>query len=290
MRPTPASTIRRTISVLVGVLGAFLGLQEGVLAQVRSTTQQTMFGSRTLGGFPTAGTRTFSGSSLTGSSLGGSSLSGFGSSSLGRTSSLGSLGTGTLGRSGLGGSTGSLQLTGSERFMRGARQPGQFVGADTRDVSGILSTLGSGARMMSNQNFNARAISGQGRTRVNQPGAQPGGAAGGRTGRGTRSGEQLAVTLELGFEPPVASSPEVLSSSMTAKIGLSKRIQALQPIQVLLTEEGTAVLRGVVATPHDRELAAQWVLLEPGVRSVRNELQVGQTSTGSSGPGPVQNP
>ena len=286
MRRTTASTMRGTIPVLVGVLGALFGLQEWVLAQVRSTTQQTMFGSRTLGGFPTAGTRTFSGSSL-----GGSSLSGFGSSSLGRTGSLGSLGTGSLGRSGLGSSTGTLQLTGSERFMRGARQPGQFVGADTQDVSGILSSLGSSTRMMSNQNlnFNARAITGQGRSRVNQPGSQPGGA-GGRTSRGTRSGEQLAVAVQLGFEPPAASGPQVLSSSLTAKIGHSKRIQALQPIQVLLSEDGTAVLKGVVATPHDRELAAQWVLLEPGVRSVRNELEVGQTSPGSAGSGAVQKP
>ena len=280
--------MRRTTTVLAIALGTLFGLQEWVLAQVRSTTQQTMFGSRTLGGFPTAGTRTFSGSSLTGSRLGGASLSGFGSSSLGRSGNLGSLGTGMLGRSGLGGSTGSLQLTGSERFMRGARQPGQFVGADTQDVSGILSTLGSAARMMSNQNFNARAIFGQGRTRFNQAGAQPGGGA--RTGRSGRSGEQLAVAIELGFEPPAPAAPEVLSSSLTTKIGQSKRFQTIQPIQVLLTKDGTAVLRGVVAAPYDRELVAQWVLLEPGVRAVRNELQVGQASTGSSGSGPVQNP
>ncbi len=270
------------------LLLAVLGMQMEAFGQLSATSRQTMFGSRTMGGFPTAGTRTFSGSSLGGTGLGRTSLSGFGSSSLGRT---GTLGTGSsLGRSGLGTGTGSLQLTGTERFMRGARQPGQFVGADTQDVSGILSTLGSGARTMSTQNFNARAISGQGRSRVNQPGNQPGGGGPGRTGRGSRSAPPLAVAVELGFEPPQAAPPAVLSQTLTAKIGQSKRIQTIQPIQVLLAEDGTAVLRGVVASQHDRELAAQWLLLEPGVRSVQNELEVGRASTGQSAPEPGQNP
>jgi len=286
------SAMRQT-TVLLGIAFVVVfGIAHEGLAQVRSTTQQSMFGSRTLGGFPTAGNRTFSGSSLSGSSLGGSSLSGsgFGSSSFGRTGSSGLGGGSSFGRSGMGTGTGigGLQTGSTERFVRGNRQPGQFVGADTQDVSGILSTLGSGSRTMSNQNFNARAISGQGRNRVNQPGAQPGGAA--RGARGGRSGEQLAVAVELGFEPPAASAPEVLSDALTTKIGQSKRIQTVEPIQVSFVD-GTAVLRGVVATPHDRELAEQWMLLEPGVRAVRNELTVaGKASSEASRSEATQSP
>lgn len=278
-------TTVKAIGILAAVLMAGIGRQERVFGQLSSTSRQTMFGSRTLGGFPTAGTRTFSGSSL-----GSSSISGFGSSRLGRT---GTLGTGSsLGRTGLGIGTGlgSLQLSGTERFMRGARQPGQFVGADTQDVSGILSAVGAGARGMSAQNFNARAISGMGQSRLNQPAAQPGGGGGGRTARAARSAaDQLAVTLQLGFQAPQVSNPAVLSETLTAKIGQSKRIQALRPIQVLLAEDGTAVLKGVVATPHDRELAALWLLLEPGVRAVRNELEVGLSGSGQTAPDSAQN-
>ncbi|MHB1034225.1 MAG: BON domain-containing protein [Pirellulales bacterium] len=42
----------------------------------------------------------------------------------------------------------------------------------------------------------------------------------------------------------------------------------------------TAVLRGVVASTHARDLAEQMVRLEPGIWNVRNELQVaGQPET-----------
>lgn len=284
--------MRQTTVFLGIVFVVVFGIAHEGLAQVGSTTQQSMFGSRTLGGFPTAGNRTFSGSSLGSSSLSGSGLgsSSFGSSSFGRTGSSGLGTSSSFGRSSMGSGTGmgGLQTGSTERFVRGSRQPGQFVGADTQDVSGILSTLGSGSRTMSNQNFNARAISGQGRNRVNQPGAQPRGGAQG--GRGGRSGEQLAVAIELGFEPPAVSAPEVLSTTLSTKIGQSKRIQTIEPIQVSLVD-GTAILRGVVATPHDRELAAQWILLEPGVRAVRNELTVaGKASSETSRSEPAQTP
>lgn len=268
----------RTIALGWATLAVLAWTSSG-WAQIRATTQNSMFGSRTMGGFPTAGNRTFSGSGLGSSSFSGSSGGGssFGRSSLGSTGGLG--GSSSFGQSSFG-SGGGLQVNSSERFVRGARQPGQFVGADTQEVGSILGSLGAGTRTMRNQNFNVRSISGQqSRPRVNQPGAQAGvGARGGRVGRAS---EQLAVAVELGFEPPSAMGSEVLSTTLTEKIGQSKRIQTLEPIQVSLAE-GTAILRGVVATPHDRELAEQWILLEPGVRSVRNELTVRKTE--NSGP------
>jgi osmotically-inducible protein OsmY len=64
----------------------------------------------------------------------------------------------------------------------------------------------------------------------------------------------------------------------------------VEPIQVSFVD-GTAVLRGVVATPHDRELAEQWMLLEPGVRAVRNELTVaGKASSEASRSEATQSP
>ena len=57
----------------------------------------------------------------------------------------------------------------------------------------------------------------------------------------------------------------------------------ITPIRVVMEAE-TVTLRGVVQTAHDRVLAEQLALLEPGVRRVRNELTVGPVGPAPSGP------
>jgi len=51
------------------------------------------------------------------------------------------------------------------------------------------------------------------------------------------------------------------------------------PVDVSIRNQ-TAVLRGVVATEHDRTLAGHLARFEPGVRQVNNELTVAASSTG----------
>ena len=47
-------------------------------------------------------------------------------------------------------------------------------------------------------------------------------------------------------------------------------------------EQGTAILRGVVATEHDRGLAERMTKLEPGVRRVENLLTLAPASESPS--------
>ncbi len=263
-----------------------------------STSRSTMFGSSSMGGLPTAGNRTAFGSSSSGrssSSFGSSSLGGssFGSSSLGG-SSLGSggssFGSGGRGGSSLGGSSlgsgGAGQLNASDRFVRGNRQPGQFVGSDTQDVQNMLRSMGATGgvqglnnRAMGNMTGGRNTGRGNQANRANQPGAnQPGG------GRG--SAADLAVTISTGFQAPSPPAATVVAG-LSERLTKMKGIQRLSPIQALMSD-GTVVLQGEVASPHDRALAEQLAMLEPGVRSVRNELLV--RPSGPTPPAPASIP
>jgi osmotically-inducible protein OsmY len=51
-----------------------------------------------------------------------------------------------------------------------------------------------------------------------------------------------------------------------------------------------AVLRGTVATVELRQIAEQLALLEPGVSSVRNEIQVRPTASSDSPPDMIATP
>lgn len=155
------------------------------------------------------------------------------------------------------------QVSGNERFVRGSRRPGQFVGADNADTSNLMSQLSSLGQQ------------GQGLQRNNNNNANPNRTQG-NAGLGARR-VQPRVQLSLGFDYRTAGPTEqatVLQNRFTtaARPGLRGRV-------IVNLEGRTAVLRGNVATEHDRVLAEQVALLEAGVSSVRNELQVVQTET-----------
>jgi osmotically-inducible protein OsmY len=63
----------------------------------------------------------------------------------------------------------------------------------------------------------------------------------------------------------------VIQSELSASLQNLVGRNGLRPIEVTL-QGRTAVLRGGVATPHNRDLAARLALLEPGVDQVQNEL------------------
>jgi osmotically-inducible protein OsmY len=67
--------------------------------------------------------------------------------------------------------------------------------------------------------------------------------------------------------------PVLSQSQIATRIKSRPGFQALGPIEVLL-DQRTIILRGTVATAHDRELAARLALLEGGVDNVSNELTV----------------
>jgi len=162
------------------------------------------------------------------------------------------------------------QVTGNERFVRGARQPGQFVGADRADSNNIMSQLSSMAQQ------------GQLGPQRNNQTTNPNRTQGGR-------GQQRPmprVVLDIDFDYPTAA-PTVAAVAIQNRFTASPR-PGLRGRVIVNLEGRTAVLRGSVATAHDRVLAEQVALLEGGVDQVRNELTV-STPPATATP-PVANP
>ncbi|HUT95440.1 MAG TPA: BON domain-containing protein [Thermoguttaceae bacterium] len=68
---------------------------------------------------------------------------------------------------------------------------------------------------------------------------------------------------------------------MATRLEKSSWLRPQSPMEVAI-EGGTAILRGVVATEHDRVLAERVAKLEPGVRQVENLLTLAPASESPS--------
>jgi BON domain len=87
--------------------------------------------------------------------------------------------------------------------------------------------------------------------------------------------------IAVGFE---ASSPaDSPAATVAGLIRRNDRIRQLSPISVTLQNE-TAILRGRVATEHDRQLVELLTRFEPGVWQVKNELTVGEQVSAPTAP------
>jgi hypothetical protein len=177
--------------------------------------------------------------------------------------------TGSSGSSGASGGTADQNIALTARNMAPAvttqQQRGAFVGADSSDTTNARSLQATNARNQSANNGLAQLqnLFSQGMQNINQ---------------GNRAGAQvqIPVALKLGFTPqPV--SPARFQAFQTRLTKLPS-IRFMGPASVTL-EGRTAVLRGTVATPEDRELAEALAMMEPDVRIVRNELTVDSSAT-----------
>jgi osmotically-inducible protein OsmY len=225
------SLVAMAAAILVVAAEPALGQISGQSGRGSSGT----FGSRSLGGTLSAGQRTFAGSG----------------------------GQGVQNQAQVG------QISGSERYVRGNRQPGQFVGADAADTSSFFSALSAGGL--------GSGLQGQGNLRggasaLRQDSEQGNDFQGQQSGAGGRSQIPVRVRLQIGFEPPVRES--AVAARLQDRYVRITAVEQLSPITVTM-EERIAVLQGRVATDHSRDLAARLALLEPGISAVRNELIVG---------------
>lgn len=86
---------------------------------------------------------------------------------------------------------------------------------------------------------------------------------------------RLAPPLQIGFAPagPADGPGTGRAAALAGRIGRCKRIRTTWPITVTV-EHQTAILRGSVATEHDRRLVEDFARFEPGIWKVRNELSV----------------
>lgn len=238
----------RTI-VLLGMLGAAgtawgqFGPQQGQQFGQQSgqqSGQSGMFGNRNLGSTLSAGQRSF-----------------------GSNSSMG-------GRGGMG--------QGNAAGMGGAaRRPGDFVGANTQNAQKFVGASQAGGTA------GAGAMSRGSALTSFAPGQRGMGRNGGMNGAGG-FGQQSSVdtspirtTLSVAFDR-LPGNPQKLSASLAERLAEAPALHWKSPSQVEV-QGRTAVLRGVVATPHDRELAGRMVLLEAGIEQVQNEIVVAGADT-----------
>jgi len=166
-------------------------------------------------------------------------------------------------------SGGAGTFTGSSNLVQGSGVNNAFVGG----VGGINPSPNMVQPMGINRQFDARQyndginvlfnMAGRNRNNTRSQLAE---------GQDIRSRSQIPIHISysLGFTAPPADTAAV---AMKISGELSRLSGLYRPIRVQV-EGQTAVLRGTVATEHQRELASELAMLEPRVSQVRNELQV----------------
>ena len=202
---------------------------------------------------------------------------GQGSSSSGMFGSR-SMGSG-LSPGGMGGSTSSntLNLQASGTTVNTAnftpQGPGQFVGNSAATSQAALAGESYvGTNGMNSQSM-MRSGSGSGFGMSQQMGNQVG-------MQGPAFVPPFPAALSMDFDHPMTASTVGLGN-LAKRIANARGIKTPAPLQ--LTVEGrTAILRGAVASEHDRLLVEQVARLEPGIWAVRNELTVGSPGTRQS--------
>lgn len=186
-------------------------------------------------------------------------------------------------------STGVGQITGGERFLRENRQRGQMVGGGAAGVGNLADQTVDGASSQQGQRTQGGTsqFGNRGRTSGmsrfgSQFGSQFGNQFGGQFGNqgyGNRQRRTLRVPVTLGFTPSQNAAPAVTSQRVQSNLNRIPQIRTMGSVNVQM-EGRVAVLKGQVATQHDRDLVARMMLLEPGIGDVRNELVVVGAQTG----------
>jgi hypothetical protein len=101
---------------------------------------------------------------------------------------------------------------------------------------------------------------------------------------------RIPARLRAAFEFPPPNATRV-STQLARRLAGTPSIHSLTPIQVEV-QGRSAILRGQVASEHDRDLAEQMARLEAGIEQVHNELVVAGSSpaqepaTAEPGPSP----
>jgi osmotically-inducible protein OsmY len=176
----------------------------------------------------------------------------------------------------------------TDQMLRSARGAANFVGADSRDTRNFLGYQSSTQGTNSSSIYGSgSSLYGSGRSgQSNLYGSSMYGYGTNRYGRSGYSSYGRRTTtprssMDLGFD--YAGAPvEELSTKVAARLTKTSTLHFPAPLQVSV-ENGTAQLRGSVASEHQRALAEQLALLEPGVRRVDNQLTVEVAPTASQG-------
>jgi osmotically-inducible protein OsmY len=241
--------LQQTLWLIAAVSGLFMILPNAAQAQQRATT-----GGAGSSGYGSMGAGT--GGGLSGSNSFGGGQNRFSTTNANSAGANQSVLTNQQSTFGLQG--GQNQQNG----MVGARNTQQFLGANQRNAQ-------QGLQQQQNQFGNRNN---RGRQNQNDPN-DPNGMN--QQGQDQDSRRSIRPQQKVAFEVP-ESSREDLHTTLNTRFERVTRQPALRGVSVELDAEGVVVLRGEVATPAQRQLAANMVRLEPGVRKVRNELTLAE--------------
>jgi osmotically-inducible protein OsmY len=152
------------------------------------------------------------------------------------------------------------QLTGGERFLRGSRAAGDFVGTDSGDRAGFVGSAtadNSGPIQSATTGALVRTTTGPAinRTRVRSPAPY-----------------MYEARLRIGFDVNPQSLP-MRKTKVDQRLMQARAIDPASSIEVQL-EGSTAILRGTVGSGREKNLAEMLLMFEPGISNVKNELVV----------------
>lgn len=105
----------------------------------------------------------------------------------------------------------------------------------------------------------------------------------GRNGRlssrgiGVQQAVRPVIQLSLDAMPNI--EPTVIAQAATTNLATNKLMPNLQGVQVNMDASGIATVRGTAANSREATMAAAMLSLEPGVRSVKNEITVTPASS-----------
>lgn len=263
----------RHVSLLLIASAAVLFSAQGLFAQAQGFSGN-MIGGGGGGGMGMGGGGM--GGGMSGGSFGSTGMgSGMGASSTGGLSMMNAANlSGGFGILGFGAANGFGSSTTGGSSMYG----GRAYGAVTQAGGGMgMSQGGGGGRTSSSSGSTSTGTGGGGAAAASRGGRR------GASNTSQAAKEQQAwfePRVEIGFETP---TPQIaaIASHVATSIGAGKpgRFRGVQ----VAFEGGTAILRGVVATPNDRILVEQIALLEPSVSAVRNNLTVGGSTSSPTG-------
>jgi hypothetical protein len=207
----------------------------------------TQFG----GGFGSSGMGSF-GSGFGGGGMGGLGMGGFGSS-----------GMGGFGRGGMMGGMSGMGMQGMNGMMGGGMGGQSFVGRDGGDMNAVMSQMGrAGTQFFNTMNQNMRGRN-TNRNRQQQFNGE---------GEGEEERPEMRIRLEVGFQAP-RPAPSVLARTLQSRIERLAVDHSLGQPQVAVVGD-TVVLRGVAESESQMLVLANLISLEPGVRTVRNEMTI----------------
>lgn len=151
-------------------------------------------------------------------------------------------------------------ISGSERYIRGNRRQGSFIGTDSRDPRRFIGVSdGSTTGTVAPTTVGLR-VPPPITTSVNQP------------LRARGKAEMYDPKLEVDFDV-IPREPRSVEQEIARHLQEDSTRDRFGQIEVSLEGE-TATMRGTVASANDRAVAEALVLFEPGVRVVRNQLVV----------------